>query len=261
MLFRLILLLAVGAMLVLFLLQNLSPSLALTFLGLKTPAFPFSWWVLGAIAAGAATTLAISFLFSLSHFVARRFMRSQFKRAMRQTTEQPASPSPSSSTSRTNTARAAEAAAKTQRQDDATWRDWSGYETSQPRSSSTATTAATDPLDDWETPASEDWEDSRRDRGSPSRPTAPSTPRTDFEKPQEPRRGDLSGSTYSYSYRDGEPQPPKEPVVDADFRVIVPPYRSLEDGPAPVAEANADDWFEDGNDDFGADAGRDRPRR
>ncbi len=267
MLFRLILLLAIAAVVVLFTLQNLTPTLALTFLGMKTPALPFSWWVLGALAAGALTTMAISFLFSLSHFVARQFMRSQFKRAMRRATEESPSPSPP----RPDSGRAAEAAAKTYRQDDSVWQDWSGYESSTPRSSarsssppaSTSTATATDPLDDWEAPASEDWEDTPGDRTPVSRPdtTTAQQSRTEFEKSQEPRRSDRSGSTYSYSYREAEPQPrPKESVVDADYRVIVPPYRPLDDVP-PTPQENADDWFEEGNDQSWEGEGRDRPRR
>jgi hypothetical protein len=264
MLFRLILLLAIASIAVLFTLQNLTPTLALTFLGMKTPALPFSWWVLGALAAGALTTMAISFLFSLSHFVARQFMRSQFKRAMRRATDN----SPSPSTPRTDPGRAAEAAAKTYRRDDSAWQDWSGYETSTPRSSSTTASASTAtvpaPLDDWEAPASEDWEGIPRDRTPASRPdaTTPQRPRTEFEKPQEPHRSDRDGSSYSYSYRDSEPQPrPKEPVVDADYRVIVPPYRPLDDVPS-APEENADDWFEDGNDEsWEGKSGRDRPQR
>ncbi len=68
-----------------------------------------------------------------------------------------------------------------------------------------------------------------------------------------------SGSVYSYGYRDpdgtgvGKAEPVADkPVVDAEYRVIVPPYRSLdEEEPAPPApapqeaEENADDWFED----------------
>ncbi|MGQ9870189.1 hypothetical protein [Leptodesmis sp.] len=263
MLFRLILLLTIAAVVVLFTLQNLTPTLALTFLGIKTPALPFSWWVLGALAACALTTMAISFLFSLSHFVARQFLRSQFKRAMRRAAENPPAPA----TPRADSARAAEDAAKTYRQDDSAWQDWSGYETSTPHASSTATStstaAAPDSLDDWEAPASEDWEETPRDRTPAFCPETPPTqrPRTEFEKPQEPRRRDRSGSTYSYSYRDSEPPPrPKEPVVDADYRVIVPPYRPLDDGP-PMAEENADDWFEEDNDASWEREGRDRPQR
>lgn len=263
MLFRLILLLAIAAVVVLFTLQNLSPTLALTFLGMKTPALPFSWWVLGALAAGALTTLAISFLFSLSHFVARQFMRSQFQRAMRRATDD----SPSQSTSRTDSAKAAEAAAKTQRQDDSAWQDWRGYETptSRPATASSSSSAATpDPLDDWEAPPSEDWEAVPRDRPATSRPSAATSqpPRTEFEKPQEPRQSDRSGSVYSYNYREPDPKPrSKEPVVDADYRVIVPPYRPLDEVPS-TNEESADDWFEDSNDEFGeSKSGRDRPRR
>jgi hypothetical protein len=64
---------------------------------------------------------------------------------------------------------------------------------------------------------------------------------------------------YSYSYSDpkdsgvGKAEPViGQPVVDADYRVIVPPLRSLDDTPAPIEDPepdSADDWFEDEFDD------------
>ncbi len=60
-----------------------------------------------------------------------------------------------------------------------------------------------------------------------------------YEVEQRPSSGQQSGSTYSYSYRKtgntGVGQ--RESVVDADYRVIVPPQHSEVD--------DADDWFED----------------
>jgi uncharacterized integral membrane protein len=66
--------------------------------------------------------------------------------------------------------------------------------------------------DDWFSDNGPDWTDEPR--------------RTDFEKRQQPTSSNQSGSSYSYTYR--EPSPRSE-VVDADFRVIVPPSRNLED--------------------------------
>jgi hypothetical protein len=47
------------------------------------------------------------------------------------------------------------------------------------------------------------------------------------------RRSDSSSSA-RYTYRSDEPKPPSqpEPVVDADYRVIIPPQRNLDDDDA-----------------------------
>jgi uncharacterized integral membrane protein len=50
----------------------------------------------------------------------------------------------------------------------------------------------------------------------------------DFEVKQAPTSETRSGSTYSYTYREApEPKPPD--VVDADYRVIRPPVRKLDE--------------------------------
>ncbi|NET36253.1 MAG: hypothetical protein F6K19_30215, partial [Cyanothece sp. SIO1E1] len=56
-------------------LQNVSPSLPLVFLGFKTQALPLAVWVVGAVAAGVMTTLAITGLLGLSNQTARPFAR------------------------------------------------------------------------------------------------------------------------------------------------------------------------------------------
>jgi hypothetical protein len=275
MFFRLILLLAILGGFVLFTWSNLQP-LSLVFLGIQFPAFPLAFWVLGAIAAGVLTTFVISILFNLSHYVAGRAVRSQFRQAARSSSRfqgvgddrfQPESPSSSRATA--------------SKDDDTAWKNWEGYEEPVDRQR-TGQRSATQKqsVDDWEAEIPEDWDeapgrpantsgDSLRDR---SRAEPASRNRTDYEVSQEPKTSSRSGSVYSYGYRDpgssgvGKAEPVVDkPVVDADYRVIVPPFRSLDDDPVepaapePVEEENADDWFEDdSSDDFNDE--RRRPR-
>lgn len=83
------------------------------------------------------------------------------------------------------------------------------------------------PRSDWEEDAS-DWFDDSGDDWTSAPPNQPR--RTDFEAPQAPKSQSRSGSTYSYRYRESDPPEPKRSdVVDADFRVIVPPSRNLDD--------------------------------
>ena len=84
------------------------------------------------------------------------------------------------------------------------------------RYAQTQPTAKTEDADDWFTDDGGDWTDEPKDR-----------PKRDFEVKQEPTSGTRSGSTYSYSYR--EPSEPRPDIVDADYRVIRPPVRKLEE--------------------------------
>jgi len=263
MLFRLMLLLAIAGAMTLFTLQNLTPVLPLVFLGSPTPALPLSWWMLGAIAAGAFTTIAITFLVGLSNFLTGQVVRSQVRSSRRNTVSEPFSKTPAEK-NRTAAAAAASQAKPSEAEGDAAWQDWRGYETSASRSAATAASRSTtrpqsnqnDDRDDWERGMSDNWNESPSDRpASPSSPSAPDR----FEQPQQPKQGSRSGSAYSYSY--GEPEPSDsgtgsgksdsgktERVVDADFRVLVPPYRALDDQPAPPpsnSTRNPDSWFED----------------
>jgi len=263
MLFRLMLLLAIAGAMTLFTLQNLTPVLPLVFLGSPTPALPLSWWMLGAIAAGAFTTIAITFLVGLSNFLTGQVVRSQVRSSRRNTVSEPFSKTPAEK-NRTAAAAAASQAKPSEAEGDAAWQDWRGYETSASRSAATAASRSTtrpqsnqnDDGDNWERGMSDDWNESPSDRpASPSSPSAPDR----FEQPQQPKQGSRSGSAYSYSY--GEPEPSDsgtgsgksdsgktERVVDADFRVLVPPYRALDDQPAPPpsnSTRNPDSWFED----------------
>ena len=225
MLFRLILLLAIAGGLTVFALSNGS-TLALTFLGMQTPTLPLSLWVLGAIAAGIITHVLIASLFRISNLLAVAEARSQMRRNERRRdvavdrTSRDSAQRPSSS-------------------DDADW-DWQGDESPADRKPtdrqpSEGKTKIQDPIDDWESDAEDDWDDEPRQSPVPKPEPRPAT---------------------SYGY------PPRQPttikpaarspessnsVVDADFRVLVPPTRSVpQPTPQPMPRTDdADDWFED----------------
>jgi len=71
--------------------------------------------------------------------------------------------------------------------------------------------------DDWFGGNDDDWGSEPKDK-----------PKRDFETRQEPTSGTRSGSTYSYTYREA-PEPKQPDVVDADYRVIRPPVRKLDE--------------------------------
>jgi hypothetical protein len=74
-------------------------------------------------------------------------------------------------------------------------------------------------------------EDSDSDEDDTPADEYQSRERIEFERRQEPRTASRSGSVYSYGYRD--PSNPAvgraESVVDAEYRVIIPPHRPLEE--------------------------------
>lgn len=185
---RLILLLGIASILLLFALQNWSPSIQLVFLGIRSPAFPLSLWVLGAIAAGILTALAIGGLFQVTGLTApKQVRRPRSVEQPRRSYSYQASPQPDP-VRQPQPARADEEDASDWFDDDTSWDD-----------------------------APADSSESRRKR-------------TEYEVPQEPKSGSRTGSGYSYSYRDPEDTNTKmpEPVVDADYRVIIPPHRNLD---------------------------------
>lgn len=209
-LLRLVVLLVVVGSLALFAVQNWFTPMQLVFLGLRSPAFPLPIWVLGAIAAGILTTLVISILFRLNSFTTGRSVR---RATATRSSSEPSSSSyytPPSYTQSVESPRTAWRAAPPS----STTEDWGDED-------------ASDWFDD-----SDDWTDAPRDSRTSSR-------RTDYEVRQEPKSGSRSGSTYSYVYRDPEspntnPPPNANPsdVVDADYRVIIPPNRNLDDDDA-----------------------------
>ena len=260
---RLVLLLGLAGGSFLLVQFNWSP-LQLTFLGVQTPALPLALWILGAIAAGIVTNLLITSLFNLSNYFAVRAAQSKFRQASRRGGFQARTTTPSESGpsfTRPSGTRTAE--------DDADWNNWDGYEEPETRSSSNVRSPVNpDPIDDWETDANDDW-DVEEPSDTPRDSRAASRVRTDYEAKQEPKTASRSGSVYSYSYREpkdsgvGKAEPVVEkPVVDADYRVIVPPFRSLdeESTEAPTSTESADDWFEEEGDSFEDGSTRDRDR-
>lgn len=85
--------------------------------------------------------------------------------------------------------------------------------TETPRNSATRTPDA----DDWFSNTDDDWTSEPKDR-----------PKQNFETRQEPTSTTRSGSTYSYTYREA-PEPKQPDVVDAEYRVIRPPVRKLDE--------------------------------
>lgn len=272
MLIRFLLLLGIAAGLILFALSNWANPLPLVFLGRTTPALPLAVWVLSAIAAGIVTHVVISTLFRLAGFAAAREVRAQLRRSARRGGFQTGATSNVSSGTTAGRAAATAAASRT-KDEDADWKDWRGFEEPVSRKPAPSTDPKPEPVDDWDQPPSDDWDgeastDSRQSppddlppRTTPS-DAAPSDSRSgydersNYEAPQQPRTASRSGSVYSYGYRDSDEErtSKRKMVVDANYRVIVPPYSSPEPPPPPPPppvepEENADDWFEDSNDD------------
>jgi hypothetical protein len=110
--------------------------------------------------------------------------------------------------------------------------DWSEADVETQRSTATATSARNQPSQPEEEDFSdlEDGELSEAHEDPRSRQEYQSRERLEFERPQKPRASSRSGSTYSYSYRDSDnPAVGRaESVIDAEYRVIIPPYRPLD---------------------------------
>jgi len=229
---RLILLVAILGGLTLLLVQNWSPAISLVFLGMRTQPLPLAMWILFTTTAGALTSVLITTLFKLSSY---------FEGQPRQT------PLKSSANSRR---------VKTPRKEEST-----PFTSPPPASQNQAT--ASEEFDDWETSnTNDDWD--FEEQPQPTPPPRPKTqPVRNFEPEErqpEPKSSSQSGSTYSYSYR--EPKNTAvgktESVYDADYRVIIPPYKQPADEPEPANDTNDDDWsfFED--DEFGDDDNKPR---
>ncbi len=209
-LIRLVLVLGIVGLVAAFAVSNGTPGVSLIFLGMPTPTLPLAVWVLGAISAGALTTLALNTLFSLSNYWAVRQVR---PRSARQSAGFQTRPSP-------QTVRPARPGANAA--GDEAWQNWEGYEEPQPPrpTAPAAVPKQTDEdLDDWDFMGSDDWD------AAPTR--TPSETRSSVRQPApgyQVSKPDVGGR---------EPQDAKSAtianksklVVDADYRVIVPPYK------------------------------------
>jgi hypothetical protein len=290
---RLTLLLLILGGVTLFALQNWLPVLPLVILGVQTQALPLAVWMVGAIAAGAMTTLVIAGLFRLSTVTAPA-RRRPGKRVTASAPNPPFTPpwnpawepqdrSPAAaSSSYTPSSRASNPDDDWERNPNRLeeWEDWDGYQepiAPPPQSPppSTAYSSRTVIQEDIPPPVAsmeeveeveekEEWEDWEgyededgavdEDRSPHDAPVAP--PRPIREVQPEPKTRYQAGSVYSYGYRDPSNSGVgrTESVYDADFRVITPPYRP---DPEEVPATEDEDWdFEEAED----DRDRSRPR-
>lgn len=163
-------------------LQNLSVSISLVFLGLRSPSIPLGFLIVGAIAAGVLTGLVIIGLLNLSN----RLTRGRFRHTPKAKRPQFRPP----------------------------WQAWSSTKTTDNQT----TDNQTDYTDSW---------DSKSDSWSWDEEDEPAS-QAGYEVEQQPKKTYQSGSTYSYSYRDDDQTGVGRPesVVEAEYRVITPPYRS-----------------------------------
>ncbi len=207
---RLFSLLVVLGGLSLLLAQNLSPPLSLVFLGMRTPALPLAVWILICLGCGASTTLLVATLFRVSNYFAGGGQKNP-RSASAPSYRTPKRSEPASS-------RQTPPSSTSQSNRQADGDDWNEDNTD----------------DDWD--LEEVADTPVKDR--------------DFERPQEPKSGSKSGSSYSYSYK--EPQNSgvgkTESIYDADFRVLTPPYKP------PITHPEEDDWGFEDEDDVGNDA-------
>jgi uncharacterized integral membrane protein len=226
--------------LALFALQNWLPVLPLVLAGFNTQPLPLAIWMLAAIVAGAATTVAVSTLFSLTRFTAVR----------RSNKQRPSYPSEGnnqgnnesrpfvSAWQKRNEARAN--SPKTRLQPEEDWdnrrsrEEWDDWDEETPRS--TAPSEIRDRADeDWD-----NWD------GYPESDRPRRAIRTDFEAKQAPATQNQSGSLYSVSYEKADTQRPNE-VYDADYRVIMPPFTAAQ-APPPPPQLDDEDWGFDDDD-------------
>ncbi|MBW4519331.1 MAG: hypothetical protein KME16_06465 [Scytolyngbya sp. HA4215-MV1] len=250
---RLLLLFGIGGGLVAFCVQNQQPVVSLVFLNMRTLPLPLALWVLVAIVAGIATTVLVNGLLGIATLAGNQ-KRYRRPRPLRQPV----------------TERVSYASAPQRESDPVAERVPQPPSATRPNDRRDSyPDSATEELDDWDDMA-DDWfedepSDRRRDevweeaeaeeealpvdRPRPQPPVreTPTRDRSSYEAKQEPKSSSRSGSVYSYSYREpGSTGVGKtESVVDADYRVIVPPYRNLdedEDLDDERDDRRSDDW-------------------
>ena len=200
-------------------LQNLSPVLPIVFLGMKTQALPVAAWILGAIAAGFLTSWCLQFF----SYLQRRSLLVRIRQLE-------ASPSP--------------AAGKRRETEQTASRQ--SY-TPPPEPETPTSEDKSEEWDDWEVeeaPEDDDWDFEEE----PKRPKGQETVIQDsreYEVKQEPKSRTVTGSVYSYSYREPSSSGAgrSEAVYDANYRVITPPYRDSNNPPSDTSnQEEEDDW-------------------
>ncbi|NET01491.1 MAG: LapA family protein [Sphaerospermopsis sp. SIO1G1] len=216
---RLILLAVILVGLITLLAQNLSPSLSLVFLGMRTQPLPLALWILFSMTAGGLTYVLLATLIKFTN---------NFANSVQSSSEQFSARTKSPRFQRNSREETIPGSRSSQ-----TFVD-DDYDLEDDE----------DEFDDWDLDNSEDddWEftqaRSRRRSQSPRDKQIPD---------------DFSESDSAYSYSSQTPQNTgigkTESVYDADYRVIVPPYQPLDNSQSD--NSDDDDWsfFEDDEND------------
>ena len=223
----LIVLIVVIGGLALFALQNWSPSLQLTFLGLKSRPLPISIWIIGALIAGVVTYLFIYGLFELSNYLFKQSLQSP--RATSRTLQH-------------------QALSRESRDRYSQSEEISNSQSSFNLNKDSELREEDENIDDWkqETPRiSNSWDSSRKEQDIEDTQKSVSQDSTEknHEVEQEPKTESCSGSVYSYGYREpsGSGVSQTESVYDADYRVITP--QPPQDQSTPTRQKEDEELF------------------
>ncbi|MBD2089405.1 hypothetical protein H6F67_06015 [Microcoleus sp. FACHB-1515] len=228
---RSLLLLVIVCGLVLFVIQNWTPALPLVILGVPTQAIPLAFWMMGAIAAGAITTIAISALFRITAFTAAP------RPSKRKGRSKPFPPDPDRGidprdVDPRDVPYGVADSPRTRIQSDDDWEP-------QPR----------EVWDDWDAPVASSSREEQRYRSVEDRPPVDFRMRdrepdrverieyrfTDEDRSEE-REGNFPEEEPEF-YREPDPVPnfgnDEPPVYDAEYKVYRPAYRPLEEPDEP----------------------------
>ena len=230
----LIVLIVVIGGLALFAWQNWSPSLQLTFLGLKSRPLPISIWIIGALIAGVVTYLFIYGLFELSNYLFKQNLQSP--RATSRTLQHQA-------LSRESRDRYSQSRDRYSQSEEI-----SNSQSSFNLNKDSELREEDENIDDWkqETPRiSNSWDSSRKEQDIEDTQKSVSQDSTEknHEVEQEPKTESCSGSVYSYGYREpsGSGVSQTESVYDADYRVITP--QPPQDQSTPTRQKEDEELF------------------
>lgn len=237
---RIVLLLAVVAVLAAFALSNLSPLLSLGFLGMKTIPLPLAAWIGIAIAAGALTSFVLQLLNALPRGYSNRRIEDvrdvpPRNRSFYRDSPEPEAPKPETP-----------------------------YTPPPPEPQSRRAES------DWEEQISEDWEFEEQPAASRSQrrdvEREPQSDRPSYDIPKEPTTRSQTGSVYSFGYRNPSDSGAgkTEAVYDANYRVIMPPFKAPPPEPQSDLEEEEDDnedWGFEDDDDFDEQYKRERGQR
>lgn len=196
---NLLLILLLAIFITLFL-QNLSPSLSIAFLALKSPSLPWGFWLLLSLLIGVSISLISTVLLSLLLPLRKGkiFPKVSVKNSPPFPADSPHDTSPKTVQKKDISPPSDSPRPHPQEEDDWGENDW----------------------------VSEEWEETLT---PPSPSPSPSPSSQDYEVKKEPKTQSWSGSTYSFGYKDKEIQNSgvgkTESVYDADYRVIIPPFR------------------------------------